>query len=46
LFVSRSPRDFHFELVLKGRARRHDEDIPLSASRSRPIEVLDVCERC
>ena len=38
LFVSRSPRDFHFELVLKGRARRHDEDF-LSAQPKLPLEV-------
>jgi hypothetical protein len=36
---ARRPTDFTLSLVLKGRDRSHDEDIPLSASRSRPIEV-------
>jgi hypothetical protein len=31
--------ELHFELALKGRSRRSDEDLPLTASRSRPLEV-------
>src|SRR5581483_6773702 len=38
-FAGRGPRDFHFELALKGRLRGGDEDVPLAARRGRPLEV-------
>ena len=39
---------FHFELALKGRARKHDEDMPLArTAEAAPLEVLDVLNvRC
>ena len=39
VFADRSRQTFHFELVLKGRDRSHDEDMPLGDSRSRRLEV-------
>jgi hypothetical protein len=33
------PANFTLSLVLKGRARRHDEDMPLGGNRSYRLEV-------
>src|SRR5581483_3620228 len=38
--------ELHFELALKGRLRGDDEDLPRPARQNRPVEGLDVCERC